>query len=420
MSTATPASVPFRPKKRGRGLGWIVAAVLGLAVVGFLLTKRYAPKDVTVSPVVRGTAIDAVYATGTVESFERAIVKARVAGTITDFKVREGDRVKKGDLLASIDSPVLQFDLQRGKSDMRAANSQAGANAPQVEALEAQTRATDAQLGVARTDRDRVQRLADTGSVTRAELDRANAQVSTLEAQLAAQKAQRRSLVIDLGARASGASVTVDSLAAKVADTEVRASLDGVVLSRSVETGELVSAGQQILRIGDIGDLILECQLDEADVAKVHVGSRAAVSLYAFPERVVQGEVFDVFPDADRTRKSFLTKVRLQNGPDGLRSGMSAEVNVILGEHANVLLGPAEAIDASGEAWVVKDGRAEKRVLVTGLRDLLRVEIVSGAAENETLVVAGSEALSPGARVRATLKPIDPRASRPSRPKMTL
>ena len=99
---------------------------------------------------------------------------------------------------------------------------------------------------------------------------------------------------------------------------------------------------------------------------------------------------------------------------------MSAEVNVILGEHANVLLGPAEAIDASGEAWVVKDGHAEKRVLVIGLRDLLRVEIVSGAAENETLVVAGSETLSPGVRVRATVKAIDPRASRASRPKMTL
>ena len=401
-------------------MGRVAAALVVLGVLGLVASRRLAPKAVTVSPVTRGTVVDAVYATGTVESFERVVVKAKVAGSVVELKVREGDRVKKGDVLALIDSPTLRFDLERGRTDLRAANRQAGTDAPQIAALEAQARATEAQLRVAREDRDRVQRLAATGSVAPAELDRANGQVATLEGQLASQQAQRRSLSIDLGARASGASTSVDSLAAKLADTAVRAPLDGVVLSRSVDTGEFVAAGQAILRIGEIANLVLECQLDEADIAKVRVGSKAAVSMYAFPDRVFHGEVFDIFPDADRAKKSFLTKVRLTDAPEGMRSGMSAEVNVILATHERALVGPAEAIDSTGSAWLVRNGRAEKRALKIGLRDQLRVEILEGADEGDALVVGGAEALSEGTRLNATVKTIEPKAATPSQAKSGL
>lgn len=413
------ARTPFRPKRR-RLFGRFVAALVVLGIVAFVASRRFAPKAVSVSPVTRGTVVDAVYATGTVEPLDRAVVKAKVGGSIVELKVREGDPVKKGDVLALIDSPTLRFDLERGRTDLRAAKRQAGTDAPQIAALEAQARATEAQLRVAREDRDRVQRLANAGSVARAELDRANGEVATLEGQLASQVAQRRSLSIDLGARASGASVSVESLAARLSDTVVRAPLDGVVLSRSVDVGEFVAAGQAIFRVGDISNLVLECQLDEADIAKVVVGSKAAVTMYAFADRVFHGEVFDIFPDADRATKSFLTKVRLTDAPEGMRSGMSAEVNVILTRHEGALVGPAEAVDATGHVWLVRNGRAEKRVLEIGLRDQLRVEIVSGAHEGDALVVAGADALSEGARVNATVKAIEPKAAAPSHTKSSL
>lgn len=409
----------FRPRRKVP-FGKLALLLLVLAGAGGLAAKRMQPKAVTTTPIVRGVAVEAVYATGTVEAFDRLMVKAKTSGSVAELKVREGARVKKGDLLATIDSPTLKFELAKGKADLFAASSQAGTASPQLAALDAQMKATNALLGSAKDDRDRFQKLVQQGTATQVELDKANTQVANLEAQLAAQKAQQASLRIDLGARATGANAAVDSLAARLADTEVRSPLDGVVLGRTVDMGEVVMINQPLFRVGNTDDLVLECSIDEADVAKVTLGSKAAVSLYAFSGKAFKATVFEILPDADRAKKSFLTKLRLTDAPPGLRSGMSAEVNVIVAERPGSLLAPADAIDASGYAWVAKDGRAEHRKLTLGARDMLRVEILSGLAEGEQVVVAGADVLKPGAKVTATEKAPDVTAPAPNRPKAGL
>lgn len=417
---ARPAVRPaFRPPRK-RPWGRLLLVFALLAAGGAIAARRLQPKAVTTTPIVRGVAVEAVYATGTVEAFDRVLVKAKLAGSIAELKVREGARVKKGDLLATIDSPTLKFELAKGKADLWAASSQAGTASPQLAALDAQMKATTALLQSARDDRDRIAKLVQNGTATQVELDKATTQVASLEAQLAAQKASQQSLKIDLGARASGANAAVDSLAARLADTEVRSPLEGVVLGRSVEPGEVVMINQPLFRVGNTEDLVLECAVDEADVAKVAIGSKAAVSLYAFAGKAFRAEVFEVLPDADRAKKSFLAKLRLSDAPPGLRSGMSAEVNIIVAERPGSLLAPAEAIDASGYAWVAKDGRAERRKLQVGVRDMLRVEVLGGLAEGDQVVVAGADALQPGARVKPTEKAPDVTAPPPARPKAAL
>ncbi len=417
---ARPATRPaFRPPKK-RPIGRIVLLLLALAAGGGVAAKKMQPKAVTTTKVVRGTAVEAVYATGTVEALDRVLVKAKLAGSIAELKVREGARVKKGDLIATIDSPTLKFELAKGKADLWAASSQAGTNGPQLAALVAQQKATEALLNAAKDDRDRITKLVANGTATQVELDKANTQVANLEAQVAAQKATQQSLQIDLGARATGAGAAVSSLAARLADTEVRSPLDGVVLGRMVEPGEVVMINQPLYRIGNTDDLVLECAIDEADVAKVEVGKKAAVSLYAFAQQTFRAEVFEVLPDADRAKKTFLAKLRIEAPPPGLRSGMSAEVNVIVSEKPGSLLAPADAIDTNGLTWVARDGRAERRKLAIGIRDMLRVEVVSGVNEGEQLVVLGGETLAEGARVKVTEKPPDVAAAAPNRAKAGL
>lgn len=409
---AAPARPAFRRPKR-RHLGRVLFLFVVLVALGAVVARRMQPKAVTVSPVVRGVAVEAVYATGTVEALDRVTVKAKVAGSIADLLVREGDHVKKGDLLAKVDSPTLKFDLAKGQSELWAASKQAQKNGPQIEALEAQAKATEASLKIAREDRDRLIKLVAAGTSTQVELDKANTQVATLEAQLAAQQAQKKALQIDLGAKASGAGASVDALAARLADTEVRSPLDGVVLGRSVDPGEVVNVNQALFKVGDIQKLVLECSIDEADIAKVKVGAKAAVSLYAFAGKSFKGEVFEILPDADRTKKSFLTRVRVLDAPAGMRSGMSAEVNVIVAERPASLLAPAESLDSEGYVWVIKDGRAERRKVDVGVRDMLRVEIKGGLTEGEQVAIAGIDALKPGVRVNATVKPQDLSAAPP-------
>lgn len=408
----------FRPTRR-RKIGRFAAAVAVLLVLSGVGWSRLRPKPVTTTAVVRGSAIDAVYATATVEALDRVTVKAKVAGSVLDLKVREGDVVKKGDLLATIDSPTLKYQLDRGRADQWAASQQASTSSPQIAVVEAQARMTEASLKNAREELERVQKLVASGATAQAELDRATNNVALLEAQLASQRAQARALRIDLSAKSSGTNAAVSELAAKLADAEVRAPIDGVVLSRLVDPGELVPTNGALFRIGDVRKLVLECSVDEADIGRLAVGKKAAVSLYAFPKQVFRGSVFEILPDADRAKKSFLVKVRLDQPPPQLRSGMSAEVNIVVDEHANVLLAPAEAIDATGSVWLLKGDRVEKRTLEIGVRDMLRVEVLSGLSDGDEVVVGGIDALQPGARVKATAKPassaaILPKSSGPS------
>ncbi len=391
----------FRPPKK-RPIGRIVLVLLVLAIAGGVTWMRLRPKPVTTTDVVRGTAIDAVYATATVEALDRVTVKTKVAGSILELKVREGDRVKKGDLLAVIDSPALKYQLEKGKADQWAASQQAGASSPQLAVLLAQQKGTASDLALAKEERDRTKKLVDSGAATNTDLDKANNKVTLLEATLASQEAQAKSLKIDLQAKASGSNAAVNELAAKLADAEVRSPIDGVVLGRSVELGELVPLNGVLFKIGDVTKLVLECSVDEADIGRISVGKKAAVSLYAFPKQAFHGEVFEIFPDADRNKKSFLVKVRLTDAPAELRSGMSAEVNVIVAEHSGALLAPAEAIDADDQVWVVHGDRVERRKLTIGVRDMLRVEVLSGLAEGDQVVTAGVDALTPNAKIKAT------------------
>jgi HlyD family secretion protein len=385
----------------------IAAIVVVIALAGAFVAKRFQPLPVTVTPVVRGKAVDAVYATGTVEADDRVNVKAKTSGSIAQILVKEGDAVKKGDLLARIDNPVVTFDLKRGKADLGAASAQAGSDAPQIAALRAQARGVEAELRTTRAELDRQEELLEGGALAAAELDRTKSRVAQLEAGLAQNQAEQRALRIDLSANAARQAVQVESLTSRVADTEVRAPLDGVVLAKAIELGEVVTVNQPLFKVGDTRRLVLEVSVDEADVSKVHDGrdaakaSPAAISLYAFPNQIFKGHVFEILPDANRERKAFLVKVELDTPPPGLRSGMSAEVNIIAHEKDQVLLAPSEA-EAGGAVWIARGGRATRRPIRVGIRDLLRLEVTEGLEEGDRVILDGQDKLDEGKRITAT------------------
>ena len=374
--------------------------------------RKLKPVPVVAMPIVRGAAIDAVYATGTVEAEDRVQIKAKTSGSIAEVLVKEGDRVKKGDLVARIDNPQLTFELKRGKVDLHAASAQGGTVAPQMEALKAQAKAIGADLSMARQDMERLAKLGESGAVATADVDRAKARVAQLEATLLANEAQQRALRIDLSANTARQAAQVKTLESRLADTEVRAPMDGVVLARQVELGEVVTVNQTLFKVGDTARLVLEVSVDEADIARVHEpaegkpASRVAVSLYAFPKQVFAGAVFEILPDANRERKAFLAKVRLDEPPAGLRSGMSGEVNIIVGKKEGVLLAPAES-EAEGHVWLADGGRAKRQAVKVGIRDLLRVEVVEGVGEGALVVIEGQDKLADGARVSVTRKEPD-------------
>ena len=396
----------------------IFAVVVALLLVGAAALLR-APL-VPAVPVVRGAAVEAVYASGTVEPALRAEVRARASGPLFELDVHEGEQVKQGQLLARIDAPALGFEAQKGSADRDAARARK-ATAPQLEALRAQEQGLVAQRAEAQGDVARAEELVRTGVKPPAELERARTHLASAKSQLEANQAQQRDVGMLLDADVNRSTAGAASLAARASDAEVRAPIDGTILLLRIERGETVVQNQSLLRVGDLSRLHVEAQVDEADVGRVAVGTQALIRIAAFEERPLAGTVVRVAPEADRERKSFQIDLELAQPPEGLRPGMTVEVNLLTRRHDGALLVPAEALaaDASlargagrsaagahtGLLRVVREGRAVQVPVQLGIRDLERVEVLGDAIHEGELVLLEQAPLADGARVRPQLVP---------------
>ncbi|MDX6750278.1 efflux RND transporter periplasmic adaptor subunit [Geminicoccaceae bacterium 1502E] len=303
------------------------------------------PVLVEVAPVVRGPAVQAVYATGTVEPVRWAAVAPAVRGRLLELFVDDGDRVAQGQLLATLDSTVA---------------------AAQVAEVEARAR-------FAAEEAERLARLAQRGAAARSELDRAESEARAFEA--GAEAARRR-----------------------LADFAVRAPIDGMVLRRDGEPGEMVDTGDTVFWIGEATPLRLTAEVDEEDVPSVAPGQRALLKADAFPERVFEGTLEQITPKGDPVQKTYRVRIALPEDTP-LMIGMTIEANIVVRETNDALLVPSSAL-RSGELFVVEDGTARRRAVVPGVRGARVTEILDGVEEGEPVVAAPPEALADGARVR--------------------
>lgn len=396
---------------------WILLLGAALAVALFFFLRAARPTVVTVEPVARGRALEAVYATGTVEPIERVAIKARLSDHVQRVLVKEGEAIQAGQLLAQIETPIRRYALTQTQAQLAKARQQAGARSPQLANLDAQARALGSQLALAKLDLARSEQLFARTAITQQELDSARYRVTQLEAQTQAAEAQLASARLELGSTATQLAVQVKSLAAEADEGAVTSPLAGVVLLREVEPGEVVAQNQTLFQIADISTLIVELKVDEADIARVRDGrelpareaaagpgepaaaSKVALSFFAFPGRAFSGTVAEILPEPDRQRRSYTVKVRLDEPIPGLRVGMTAEANLIVARKEQALLLPAESLDG-GFAWFAENGRAVRRQVVVGIRDLTRVELLSGASEGALAITdAAAQKLRAGAKV---------------------
>jgi RND family efflux transporter MFP subunit len=397
-------------------LGFLVPVGLVVAVIAYVTAR---PARVSVSPATRGTAIEAVYATGTVEADPRVVVKAKVAGTISQLLVKEGDRVKAGQLLARIDNKTLAYDLQRTRADVRASTLRTSVSSPQLGALKAQRESISADVKLAEAELARAEALVKKGAMAQDELDRRRERLNKLKADWSAADARVASTEIDLRAERERLGAMEGAIASQNADADVRAPQDGTVIRRRVELGEAVTQNAPLFTVGNTDHLLLEVKIDEGDVGRVRLGQEVLVDLYAFADRKVTGKVVDLLPDADRDTKTFLGKVELITPPNGMRSGMSAEVNIVTDKHDNAVLVPAGAV-ASGKAFIVADGRVHERQVRTGLKDTRSVEVLSGVQPDEKVVLVGPKTLKDGDRITEVAAPVVEPERKPSQNQMTV
>ena len=377
----------YRPRRRW--IGWLVALLLlgGAAAwvflkpAPFLLTKVQTTTAQVVTPTEASTVLTA---TGYTYARERAAVGSRVIGRVVELKVDEGDRVKKGDVIAVLDSADLRASIQESEALI-------------VEAK--------ARLANAEREEQRQSKLAQEGVVTASAYDAARTALDVSRAQRGTVEARLR------------------SLKAQLDYTVIRSPLSGVVVDRNVEVGEMVAPGgftsQQstgaIVRIADPSSLEVEADINESYIARLKPGQPASIRVDAVPDREYHGRLRQVVPTADRQKAVVQVKVTVDDTDASLVPDMSSTVTFLEAESdrqevrqakAKVYV-PKDAILNAGGApavFQVVDGvlkKVEIQVAPPAKGDKGdRVEVTSGLAGGETIVRTGVAALKDGQKVR--------------------
>jgi RND family efflux transporter MFP subunit len=332
-------------------------------------------------------------AVGTVQAETASTVAAKLMGTVTSVRVKEGDRVRRGDVLVTIDG--RQVGAQRRQAEA------AVVEARQTErAARAARDVASAAAELAAATYRRYQPLLAQESVSRQEFDEVDARWRQARAALA----QSEDMLKAAGQRVRQAEASLAAARVSASDAAVTAMFDGIVAAKMVDTGDLAAPGRPLVRLEKAGGHRADIRVPEAYVDAVKPGQEVAVRVAGPPALAIEGIIDVVAPAADPGSRSFLVKVRLPASGD-LRSGIFARVAVPVGEERLMVI-PASALVLQGQLTglyvLTPENIARYRLIRTGRRLDDAVEVLSGLPEGSRFVVNPPPGLVDGSRVEAS------------------
>ncbi|MEE9521660.1 MAG: efflux RND transporter periplasmic adaptor subunit [candidate division NC10 bacterium] len=351
---------------RGRSVvGGILAELILMVTVPRAIAQGPPPVPVRVAPVVERAVAHEIQAIGTVEANLLTTVSAEVEGAVAQFDLREGDWVKKGQVLARLHRSDLEIGLNEAK-----------ANLQEKQALFIR----------AKLDHKRFKELFDEGAISAAELDRTKASADAAKAQRASAAEAHR----------------------KVADalrrTTIVAPFSGYIVKKHVEIGRWVDEGGEVADLVDIDTVYVRTPINERDLGKIQKGDEATIVVDTYPGRTFEGQIAYIIPQADVSSRNFPVKIRVDNSREHLlKAGMFARVSIRYGEPRRSLFIPKDAVVLRGRdqvVFVLDTSRVQLRRVETGKAVGEMVEILKGAlTPGQEVVVVGNEILRDGGTV---------------------
>lgn len=366
------------------------------------VTSGSTPFPVTLAAVERGLIAGAATYTGRVAAFNEEEIFARVMGRIVEMRVYPGDRIERGQVVARLDDAELGSQVQAAE----AMAATARANRLQMEAeLTAARKGTvqmEAETGYQLLVAARDEELFTKGAISQEEAENSRAMAATARARVEQMRAMENAA--DKKLEAAGAMVAQSEAQLRTAQVvrgyvEIAAPSTGYVVKRLVAPGVLVGPGMAILKITQVDKVRLQANVGEKDLAAIKVGSPVTVAT-ADGQATITALVTSVFPYVEEDSRTAVIEAVVANPERRFIPGQFVRMQFTTGTRQDALIVPGGAVSRLGgkaRVWVLQDGRAEPREVVTGLENPDRVEIVKGLAGDERVVVRGHEGLYAGA-----------------------
>jgi HlyD family secretion protein len=410
-------------KKRIFTISFLSVVGLMLAFGGYWVFASLFSVDKTIpaeklAKVEQGSIARSVVATGKIEPLSKVEIKSKASGIIKYLYVNAGDMVKEGQLLVELDKEVLEAQLKEARAFLDASEGQLREIDSQGRTIranlhKAQLEAESKDYEFAVTEFQRYRQLYAQGLVPKSEYDSAeqkmkaadinrqalNAEVKVKEAEID----QNNQTIAKTRAEVVQAQAQLERAEENLKYASIRAPISGVVLSREVEVGDAVSSILQlgsnatlIMTLGDVKELYVKGKVDETDIGVVRVGQPVRITVDAYKDRVFNGKVFRIAPmgvEKDNVTR-FEVRVSIMNDLELLRANMSANAEIVLEEHKDVLTVPESSLiynekrETSVEVPDISTDTGRRQVAIkTGLSNGAKTEVLEGLKLGDQVVL---------------------------------
>ena len=383
----------------------VVVLVLVAAGVGIAAKVGGTKIDPTkIGKVDQGDLAKSVVATGKIQPITKVEIKSKASGIVKRLMVDAGERVKAGQVLAELDKEQIQAQVRAARAALEAA--EANLHATEADIERAKVDALGPDIPMLQRAYERAKQMATEGVVSQAALDDAQrayelalnkrnvsvAQLSVSRAKQAQAKAQ-----------VAQSRASLEQSEEEFRNSTIVAPIDGLVLSRDVEIGDAVSSililgssATLVMTLGDTHEVYVKGKVDESDIGKVYLGQIARIKVESFKDKTFDGKVTKISPlGAEKDNvTTFEVRVSITNPGGELKANMTANSEIILEDHKNVLFIPEQALiydkdkKASVEVPDPKGQDGKRKVAVTvGISNGSKTELLSGLKKDDKVVL---------------------------------
>ncbi|ACM19094.1 efflux pump, RND family, membrane fusion protein [Geotalea daltonii FRC-32] len=348
----------FKTLKQKKYLIWVVTLV---AVVILLKVTLLAPKRVKVVRVEKRDLTAEVYGNGTVEAKVVVGVSSKITGRIVELYADQGDRVKRGQLLAKLDNDDF---LQQEQQSLAGLNRSAAS----LNVVQANLQKAKASLVLAEKNANRFKNLAEKNLVSKLEAEQydtacrvAREEVARSQAEVKAMHMEQRASRANLGFARS-----------KASDTLIYAPQDGIIITRDLEQGATVTPGVSIFTMADPRVVWVKANVDESQLKGVAIGKKAMITLRSSAAEPVPGRVARLGHQSDRVTEELEVDVAFTDTLKDFRLGEQADVYIVTGTKKDAPSLPSAAIvtkEKKRGVWVIVEGRLAFRPVTVGIED---------------------------------------------------